>query len=59
MGCRIFDGQLERHEFAMCVGSFLHGHIRRGIGEHWGGVESASLGRLEKILLVCLVWDRR
>ena len=43
------------HDFAMGVGSVLP----RGIGEHWGGVGSANLGRLEKILLVCLAWDWR
>ena len=31
---------------------FLHGHMWRGIGEHWVGVGLANLERLEKILLV-------
>ena len=41
------------HDFAMGVGSVLP----RGIGEHWGGVGSANLGRLEKISWVCSAWD--
>ena len=46
MGCRIFDGRVGRHEFAMGVGSFLHGYMRCGIGEHWGGMGLANLGQL-------------
>ena len=54
MGCRIFDDRVGRHEFVMGVGSFLHDYMRRGIGQHWGGVVSVNFGRLEKTLLVCL-----
>ena len=31
MGCHISDGRLGRHEFAMGVGSFLHGYMRRQV----------------------------
>ena len=48
MECRSFDGWVGRHKFAMGVGCFFpHGNTRCGIGEHWGGVISANLVRLE------------
>ena len=34
MECRIFDGQLGRHEFVMGVGSFLHGYMRRQVDRY-------------------------
>ena len=34
---------------------FFHGHTRCGIGEHWGGVISVNLVRLELISLVCVL----
>ena len=53
MGCHSVDRRVGCDEFAVGVGSFLVRAMWRGIG-----VGLANLGRLEKILLGCLAWDR-
>ena len=54
MGCRSFDVRVVCDEFAVGVGSLLHGHMWRGIGEHWVGVGLANLEWPEKISFLVL-----